>query len=133
MAVKGVWIVQQQLNGAIYTRHAVTTGEYTDINVREEMITRNLDSISYRYKDYFAPYIGVTNVTPAMRDIIVGGLNKLIRTLKTERSTPQLGGQLIDATIDRFFVSELFKDRYVVYISNELPYALGNLETHLVV
>jgi hypothetical protein len=68
-----------------------------------------------------------------MRDIIVGGLNKLIRTLKTERSTPQLGGQLIDATIDRFFVSELFKDRYVVYISNELPYALGNLETHLVV
>lgn len=133
MAVKGVWIVQQQLSGAIYTRHAVTTGEYADINQREEMITRNLDSISYRYKDYFAPYIGVTNVTPSMRDIIMGGLNKLIRTLKTERATQQLGGQIIDATIDRFFVSELFKDRYVVYISNELPYALGNLETHLVV
>ena len=133
MAVRGVWVVQQQLSGEIYTRHAVTTGDYVDINQREEMVTRNVDSISYRFKDYFAPFIGVSNVTPSMRDIILGGMDKLIRTLKTERTTPQLGGQLIDATVDRFYVSEIFKDRYVSYITLQVPYALNNIELHLVV
>jgi len=111
----------------------VTTGDYEDTNVREEMITRNVDSISYRFKDYFEPFIGVTNVTPTMRDIILGGMSKLIRTLKTERTTPQSGGQLIDATVDRFYVSELFKDRYVAYVSLEVPYALNSLQLHLIV
>lgn len=133
MAVAGVWIVQQAIDGEIFTRHAVTTGDYEDINQREEMLTRNVDSISYRFKDYFEPFIGVTNVTPTMRDVILGGMNKLIRTLRTERVTVQLGGQLIDATIDRFFVSEIFRDRYVAYISLQVPYALNNIELHLVV
>jgi hypothetical protein len=133
LAVAGVWLVVQAQDGEIYTRHAVTTGDYEDINDREEMITRNVDSISYRFKDYFAPFIGVSNVTPTMQQIILGGMNKLIRTLQTERTTPQLGGQLIDATIDRFYVSEIFKDRYVAYISLDVPYALNNFELHLVV
>lgn len=133
LAVAGVWIVAQALDGVIYTRHAVTTGDYEDINQREEMITRNVDSISYRFKDYFAPFIGVTNVTPTMEDIILGGMNKLIRALQTERVTPNLGGQLIDAEVARFFVSEIFKDRYVAYINLQVPYALNNIELHLVV
>ena len=133
LAVRGVWVVQQQINGQISNRHAVTTGDYVDINQREEMITRNVDSISYRFKDYFGPFIGVTNVTPTMRDVILGGLNKLIRVLSTERVTVELGGQLIDATVDRFFVSEMFKDRYVAYILLQVPYSLNVIELHLVV
>jgi hypothetical protein len=133
LAFAGVWVVQQGAEGQIYTRHAVTTGDYADINQREEMLTRNVDSISYRFKDYFAPFIGVTNVTPTMSDIILGGMDKLIRALRIERTTPQLGGQLITATVDRFFISEVFKDRYVAYITLEVPYALNNIELHLVV
>jgi hypothetical protein len=68
-----------------------------------------------------------------MRDIILGGADKLFRLLKTERSTPQLGGQLIDATIDRFFISEVFKDRYVLYVTYTVPYATNNIEVHQVI
>jgi hypothetical protein len=68
-----------------------------------------------------------------MRDVILGGINKLIRVLKVERATVSLGGQLVDATVDRFFVSEIFKDRYVAFISVQVPYALNNIELHLVV
>jgi hypothetical protein len=133
MALAGVWIVQQALDGEIFTRHAVTTGDYENINDREEMITRNVDSISYRFKDYFEPFIGVTNVTPTMEEVIRGGLEKLIGALETERTTISLGGQLIGATIDRFFISALFKDRYVAYITLDVPYALNNIELHLIV
>lgn len=133
MAVSGVWIVSQTKTGQVYTRQALTTGTYDDINQREEMLTRNVDSISYRFKDYFAPYIGVTNVTPTMQQIIQGGIDKLIRLLTTERATPQLGGQLIAATVDQFYASEVFRDRYVAYITLTVPYALNNIELHLVV
>jgi hypothetical protein len=133
LAIDGVWIVEQTVAGEIYTRHAVTTGLYSDINQREEMLIRNVDSISYRFKDYFAPYIGVTNVTPGMEAEIRLGLGTLISTLKNERYTYNLGGQLIDATIDRFYISAIFKDRYVAFIELQVPYALNNIELHLVV
>jgi hypothetical protein len=97
------------------------------------MLVRNVDSISYRYKDYFEPYIGVTNVTPSMEEVIRAGLNILRDTLQIERATANLGGQLIDAEIVTFEVSAIFKDRYVAHIELTVPYALNNLELHLIV
>jgi len=139
MAVSGVWIVTQSPDGDIFTRHAVTTGSYADINQREEMLTRNVDSISYRFKDYFEPYIGVTNVTPSMEAVIGSGVTTLIGMLQTERFTINLGGQLIDAVPANgnsntwLEVHPIFKDRYVVKLLLTVPYALNNIEIHLVV
>jgi len=142
MALSGTWIVIQDPDGNIFTRQAISTGNYSDINQREEMLTRNVDSISYRFKDFFEPYIGVTNVTPSMEAVIEAGVTTLINVLQTERFTENLGGQLIDAKpatdadgddtpwID---VHPIFKDRYVVRVILEVPYALNNIEIHLVV
>ena len=133
MALSGVWIVMQAPDGNIFTRQAVTTGNYSDINQREEMLTRNVDSISYRFKDYFEPFIGVTNVTPSMAAVIEAGISTLIVVLQTERFTVNLGGQLIDADLTEFSVHPIFKDRYVAKLEIEVPYALNNLEIHLIV
>jgi hypothetical protein len=133
MAASGTWIVRQSNTGEIYNRHALTTGSYDDINQREEVVTRNVDSISYRFKDYFAAFIGVSNVTPTMQLVIRGGAESLGRTLQQERLTPQLGGQLISINFDSFEVSAVFRDRYVVYASIEVPYALNNIDMHLIV
>jgi len=133
MAIAGVWIVMQTPDGDIFSRQAVTSGNYSDINQREEMLVRNVDSISYRYKDYFEPYIGVTNVTPSMETVIRAGLDILRDTLRIERATTNLGGQLINAEVVTFSVSAIFKDRYVAHIELTVPYALNNLELHLIV
>ena len=133
MALSGTWIVMQAPDGNIFTRQAVTTGNYSDINQREEMLTRNVDSISYRFKDYFEPFIGVTNVTPSMAAVIQAGISTLITLLQVERFTVNLGGQLIDAELESFAVSPIFKDRYVAKLLINVPYALNNFELHLVV
>lgn len=133
MAISGTWIVMQAPDGNIFTRHAVTTGNYSDINQREEMLTRNVDSISYRFKDFFEPYIGITNVTPSMESVLRAGIDTLIDVLTVERFTVNLGGQLIGATLDTFEIHPLFKDRYVAKITCDVPYALNNLEIHLIV
>lgn len=134
MAVAGTWIViQDPIDGNIFTRHAVTTGEYEDINAREEMVTRNVDSISFRFKDHFAPFIGVTNVTPSMLEILGLEADSLIEVLKSEARSAQLGGQIIDATIAELRQHSTLKDRVVMVLNVTIPYPLNNLEIHLVV
>jgi hypothetical protein len=140
MATGGTWIVTQDLRGMetdvgqIFTRHALTTGGYSDINQREEMLTSNVDSISYRFKDQFRPFIGVTNVTPAIESRLRAETNILIDLLKTESATPNLGGQLIDAEIvDGPRQHLTLKDRIVVKLNLKVPYPFNNVEIHLVI
>lgn len=134
MAGSGVWIVTQDTQvGTIYTRHAVTTALYSDLNAREEMIVRNVDSISYTFQQAFAPFIGVTNVTPtALAQLNVEAL-AVIQFLQSNYFTQALGGQLISATITELAPSLLAADQVVMAIALEVPYALNVLSIHLVI
>lgn len=135
MAEAGVWIITQDpTSGTIYTRHAVTTGATDDLNQREEMVTRNVDSISYRAMAHFAPFIGVTNVTPAIEDRLSVELDKFLSALRTEDVlTPDLGPRIITATLLRFGAHDTLKDRFTIALDIEVPYPMNNLEFYLVV
>lgn len=134
MAVAGTWIVtQDRATGKIYSRHAVTTASYDDLNAREEMVTANVDSISFRIKDHFEPFIGVTNVTPSNEARLKLELGKIIRKLQTEGYSTELGGQLIDATIVEFGPHSIHQDRYLMVLDAQIPYPFNNAEIHIVV
>lgn len=139
MALGGVWIVTQELSptaanvGRVFTRHALTTGEYDNLNEREEMITRNVDSISYLFKDYFRPFIGVTNVTPVIQARLELETEKVIRTLQTETATADLGPQLITATIVELRPHTTLLDRYVLKLDCDVPEPFNNFEIHLMI
>lgn len=134
MAVKGVWIVTQDpIEGDVYTRHAVTTADYDDLNKREEMITRNVDSISYRFKDHFKPFIGVTNVTPSTLEVLRLEARSLIQVLKTTNVTVNLGAQLIDAEVTDLRQHITLKDNVTMNVNLTVPYALNVLAIRLVV
>lgn len=139
MGGNGVWIVTQQLTpsfsaniGEVYTRDAVTTGLYTDLNQRQEMVTSNVDSISFQFLAALGEYIGVVNVTPSMLGIISIAVQGLINNLK-QVVNPELGGQLIDGTIVALRQHLVLKDRIVCILSLQIPYSLDVLEVHLVV
>jgi len=134
MAGGGVWIVTQNLQtGEVFSRHALSTAEYDNINEREEMITRNLDSISFFFLDTYRPYIGVSNVTPDTLKVLRAEFNAALQTLRSRNFVQRLGAQLIDGSLTRLEKHATLKDRVVAQASLELPYALNNLEIHLVV
>lgn len=133
MAASGTWIVTQDEKGNIYTRHGLTTGSQDDLNAREEMVIRNVDSISGFFLDRFAPYIGIANVTPGMIDILEAETLSAIAHLRGSNRTPRLGGQLIDGEITDLRASVIHKDRIVLALNMTIPYALNNLEVHLLV
>lgn len=134
MAGNGVWIVTQDLqSGEVFSRHALSTAPYSNINEREEMITRNLDSISYYFLDLYSPYIGISNITPETLDILRAEANAGIQDLRGRNFVERLGAQLIDGELVRMEAHATLRDRVVAQVNLELPYALNNLELHLVV
>jgi hypothetical protein len=134
MAAGGVWIVTQDLqNGDIFTRHAVTTGDTDDINEREELITRNLDNISYYFLDLLSPYIGISNVVDSTITVIRSEIRAAIQELRSRNYVERIGGQLVDADIRELRPHNILRDRLVCVLDLELPYPLNNIELHLVV
>ncbi|NDD53391.1 hypothetical protein EBZ39_05875 [bacterium] len=132
MAEAGVWIVTEDRDGTPHTRHAVTTNNL-DLNRREEMIRRNVDSMSYLFLRRLRPYIGRSNVTPGMITLLTNQLTTVIKTLKTNGTTDEVGPQLIDGTIRILRIHPLLKDRIEVVLDLTVPAPLNNIELHLVV
>lgn len=132
LAEAGVWIVTEDRDGTPYTRHALTT-DNLDLNRREEMIRRNVDSISYLFLRRLRPYIGRTNASPGMVDYLTNRVNSIIGFLKTNGYTQELGSQLIDGTIRVLRIHPLLKDRIEIVLDLTVPAPLNNIELHLVV
>jgi hypothetical protein len=132
MAGNGVWIVTSNpQSGDIYTRHAVTTGPYAILDEREEMIVSNIDSISYRFAETFAPFIGVVNAVPTLLNILTVEGRALIEVLKSELFTPSLGGQIIDATIASIEISALSADTVNMTVTGTAPAPLNQFVINL--
>lgn len=132
MAGAGVWIVTEDRDGTPFSRHALTT-DNLDLNRREEMIRRNVDSMSYLFLRRLRPFIGRTNATPSMVARLDFEVRKIINFLKNNGYTQLLGSQLIDGTVRILRIHPLLKDRIEIVLDLVVPAPLNNIELHLVV
>lgn len=98
MAEAGVWIVVQDESGAVYSRHAVTTDVSTLIK-REEVMGRNLDTMSYEYRNMFKNFIGVTNATPTVLTRMDYLVSKKLETDSSAIVSNDLGPRIISGAI----------------------------------
>lgn len=130
----GVWIVTEDRDGTPHSYHALTTNTL-DVNRREEMIRRNVDSMSYTFVRRLRPFIGRTNVTPSMIRKLTLEVNIIIDFFKSNGYTEELGSQLIDGSIQEGFprVHPLLADRVEIVVDLEVPAPLNNIELHLVI
>jgi hypothetical protein len=135
LAGAGTWIVTQDpRTGDVFTRHAVTTSDTNDINQREEMLTRNLDSLSYQFKDELSPFIGITNVTPNNQERIRLAVENLIKTIQNESASPNVGPRLLpNSQLLSITPDPVNRDRYIIVISAIVPYALNAIDLHIAV
>jgi hypothetical protein len=132
LAEAGTWIVTEDKDGTPYTRHALTT-DNLDLNRREEMIRRNVDSLSYLFLRRLRPFIGRTNAQPGMVRRLRYEVGVLIDFLKTNGFTDELGSQLTSGTIRTLQIHPLLKDRIEIVLDLVVPAPLNNIELHLVV
>lgn len=132
LAEGGVWIVTEDRDGTPHTRHALTT-DNLDLNRREEMIRRNVDSMSYLFYRRLRPYIGRTNAQPGMLSVLQTEIKEAIAFFVNSGTTAELGGQLTSGSIRTLRIHPLLKDRIEIVLDLVVPAPLNNIELHLVV
>jgi hypothetical protein len=132
LAAGGTCIIIQEPQGTVYVRHAVTT-DMTDINTREEMVTSNVDSISYAFLESVEPFIGVSNLIDETIEQIRVELENTKDFLLTNTDVRTVGGQLVDMTITSLERHPTLQDRLVAVLDITIPYPLNNVEVHLVI
>ena len=132
LAESGVWIVTEDKDGTPFTRHALTT-DNLDLNRREEMIRRNVDSMSYLFLRRLRPFIGRTNAQPGMVRRLTYEVTAVIDFLSNNGYTEELGSQLISGKIRKLQIHPLLKDRIEIVLDLVVPAPLNNIELHLVV
>jgi hypothetical protein len=135
LALAGVFIVTQNSNdGKIYTRHAVTTGEYTDVNQREESVTRDIDYVSYFLRDTLDPFIGIYTINGGILSRINATLDVALDQLSGGFGTVTTAGPAILSYTDLTIVPDaLIKDKLNVSVNITVPYALNVIALTLVV
>jgi hypothetical protein len=132
MAEAGVWIVTEDRDGTPYTRHALTT-DNLGLNQREEMIRRNVDSMSYLFLRRLRPFIGRTNATQGMVQLLSNLITVTIDNLRTNGNTAEIGSQLVSGSIRTLRIHPLLRDRIEIVLDLVVPAPLNNIELHLVV
>jgi len=130
MAGSGTWIVTKADDGAIITRHAVTSIGGSDPLTREEMVISNVDSMSFVFLSDLEDMIGRYNVTAATLDLIELRAQGTIEYFKEVRIA-RIGGQLSDGQVISVRQHSLFLDRAVLTVKLVVPAPLNNVEVHL--
>jgi hypothetical protein len=132
MAGSGVWIVTQDLSGTVYTRHQVST-DNTDVNMREQTVTTNLDSIARQYREGYSDLIGRGNVSEEMLSIIQTRAHAIASSIKGLSYPAYLGPQMQDYEITQLAIDPVLRDRIRLTIQPVLPYPLNNLDITLLI
>lgn len=134
LAGYGVWIITQDLQtNTIYTRQQLTT-DTTDLNTSEMSVTKNVDSISFYFRNSLKPFIGRANLTQTTIDVITTVINSGINYLLSAGFNPLIGGQVLEGTrIVQIRPHAILKDRLVIVIKLVIPYPLNVIEAYLVI
>lgn len=134
LAGYGVWIVTQDLQtNIIYTRQQLTT-DMTDINTSEFSVTKNVDSISFYFRNLLKPYIGRANLTQTTIDVISTVINGGINYLLSAGFNPLIGGQVLEGTrLKQIRPHAILKDRLVIVLQLVIPYPINVIDVYLVI
>jgi hypothetical protein len=127
MANNGVWIVIENEDGTIYTRHAITTVGFGDIATQEEMIITNQDSVAIGFNNDLSEFFGVTNVVTNTLELVRLRLEGRIAYFM-QIENPRLGGQLIDGEVLSVRQHAYLTDTVVVELRLVYPSPFNNVE-----
>jgi hypothetical protein len=132
MAAGGVWIAaQDNVTGAIYSRHGITTDVSGVLTKQEECMVRNFDSISRHILNTYKPYIGQANNTEDLVQLLRAETMGSFRFLESSYHTALLGSQLVAGEIVSIYRKTTDASQVVIRLKLSLPAPLNVAEVWL--
>lgn len=129
----GFLVVPDVRTGSLVVRHGITAGDFDNVNIREESIRTNVDSIKGYLFSILDPYIGQTNVTTQTIGMITAELSSAKSFLQGANYSPGFGGQLIDMVVVDIRQSPVAKDSILISVEIEVPGPTNRIRLDLLV
>lgn len=127
LGTHGVWVLNTDPTGLVYSQAAVTT-DPTSTLTSEEVINRNADAQAFYILSTTQQLIGVSNVVDGTVRLVRGAVQAAVNFIKTATTNAQrLGPPLVDATIVDLRQHSILKDRIVCTLQLALPYPFNQL------
>jgi hypothetical protein len=134
IAAAGGFLFERNESGAgLRVRHAVTAGDFSDVNTREESIISNVDSINSTLVQIARPYIGVSNISGQMLALMRADLSSAVAVLSGPVHGPLLGPQLLDFELVTLRRSPAAKDAVVIDANYEVPGPTNNIRFNVLI
>jgi len=128
----GSMILIQEVPGApLITRHQLTTDTST-IFFQEFSVTKNVDLLSRFFRNLFAPFIGIYNITDTLLDILKTRGESGITFLLAAR-VQRVGAPIRRGTLASISESEIQPDSVEITVDVDVPLPLNNLKITLLV
>ncbi len=123
----GIWVLNTDTNGSVYTLHAVTGGDYNTLLNREESLVRNADNVTKTIRQALNGFVGVSNTVSSNINAITTTISSVLSGLQTTNYSTKLGGQIVDYETPIVTIDELYSDRLNVSVVVGLPTPLNNV------
>ena len=89
--------------------------------------------MSYLFLRRLRPFIGRTNATQGMVQLLSNLITVTIDSLRSNGNTAEIGSQLVSGSIRTLRIHPLLRDRIEIVLDLVVPAPLNNIELHLVV
>lgn len=128
----GNMILTQPVAGAaLSVRHQLTT-DLSTIFFQEYSITKNVDLIARFFRQLYAPFIGIYNITEGLLDLLKTRGEGGISFLKEQRA-PRVGAPLRSGALTSIAESETQPDSVEIEVDVDVPVPLNKVNLKLLV
>ena len=120
LGANGFLRIGQNANGDTVVLRQLTSAAADDVNKDEQSIVCDIDSICINIKNTGADLVGNANISPALIDLL---RVQLITNLDdyTYYTNQLIGPQLLSASLDQIYQSQVHKDRIYASITGQPP------------
>jgi len=131
LAQAGITMLTKDHDENIFIRHTITTGTFDILHEREEMTTRNFDSVSNYYTAALMQLRGRLTATVEGLTAVFDTIQKTSDALMLRFREGGRSGQVVGYNIRSVSIDPVFRDVINVDVLLELPLMANRIELHL--
>lgn len=127
MAAGGTWIVHKDEEGAVVTRHQLSTiANPDDFLQREQSKTSNIDHISRDFWTLCKDIYGQSNGSPALISMLTARINDKIQEISARVYPAKIGPQMLGAKLMAIGIDPTYRDALNIEIDPAMPDPINN-------
>lgn len=122
LGADGIWIIDNNYDDVPVNKRQVTTAVANDLNLDEESIVANADSIALTLCHVGEKWVGCSNISPVLLKVLTDTITNIMESyLINYTGNPYIGPQLLSWSLDSIYQHPTMLDHIYAVITCEPP------------